>query len=70
MLVTGLVLVAVIAAAGVVRGDDSTHTYEENEETVAWMNKVGPYHNVCTAVISDPISRLIVCADSVRCDVM
>ncbi|CAG2177595.1 unnamed protein product, partial [Oppiella nova] len=25
--------------------DEHSHTYEDNEEVVLWMNTVGPYHN-------------------------
>ncbi|XP_026466098.1 transmembrane 9 superfamily member 3-like, partial [Ctenocephalides felis] len=29
----------------VVRADEHSHIYEDNEEVVLWMNTVGPYHN-------------------------
>ncbi|XP_070545494.1 transmembrane 9 superfamily member 3-like [Ptychodera flava] len=28
-----------------IRADEHTHTYEDKEEVVLWMNTVGPYHN-------------------------
>lgn len=37
--------VALVACAGAVLADDETHTYEDDEPVVLWLNKVGPYHN-------------------------
>ncbi|XP_059489038.1 transmembrane 9 superfamily member 3 [Neocloeon triangulifer] len=39
------ILVLFWCCVGLVRSDEHTHTYEENEEVVLWMNTVGPYHN-------------------------
>lgn len=36
-----VLLLAVLSA----RGDEHSHTYNDNEEVVLWMNTVGPYHN-------------------------
>jgi len=40
--VTTLLLLALLSLVG---GDEHTHTYEDGEEVVLWMNTVGPYHN-------------------------
>mmetsp|Transcript_22061 Transcript_22061/g.50405 ORF Transcript_22061/g.50405 Transcript_22061/m.50405 type:complete len:617 (-) Transcript_22061:50-1900(-) len=40
-----VVLLASIIAAREVRGDQSTHTYKEQEAVVVWTDKVGPYNN-------------------------
>ncbi|XP_073978819.1 transmembrane 9 superfamily protein member 3 [Rhodnius prolixus] len=38
----GLVIILYLCQVG---GDEHTHTYEQNDEVVLWMNTVGPYHN-------------------------
>ncbi|CAB3367735.1 transmembrane 9 superfamily member 3 [Cloeon dipterum] len=39
------ILVLVWCCVSLVNSDEHTHTYDENEEVVLWMNTVGPYHN-------------------------
>ncbi|XP_014262291.1 transmembrane 9 superfamily member 3 [Cimex lectularius] len=38
-------LLLLLSLLYVVCGDEHTHTYEQNDEVVLWMNTVGPYHN-------------------------
>lgn len=38
----GLVIMLYLCQVG---GDEHTHTYDQNDEVVLWMNTVGPYHN-------------------------
>jgi len=38
-------LLFLLALSVVSLADDSTHKYEDADEVVVWLNKVGPYHN-------------------------
>lgn len=39
------VITIVVLCLSAVLGDEHTHTYEEHDEVVLWMNTVGPYSN-------------------------
>lgn len=43
--VVWLLLAVLLATVCLVSADEHSHTYEEQEEVVLWMNTVGPYHN-------------------------
>lgn len=40
-----LVVVALLAATGLVQAGERNHKYAEGDEVTLWVNKVGPYHN-------------------------
>ncbi|KAL1403684.1 hypothetical protein pipiens_019257, partial [Culex pipiens pipiens] len=42
---SSLVSLLVLALVATAKADEHTHTYEDHEEVVLWMNTVGPYHN-------------------------
>lgn len=36
---------AALLALGVARADEASHSYDDKEDVVLWLSKVGPYHN-------------------------